>query len=135
MTAAGSHGIAGVSAMKEIWHEWNSKSLGEIIADRVRAWRLSFYLPNPWPDDWDLVVRAPDAIPVCHRCFTPREYPVWFCPYCGTSIGRYNNTPPFVRIYSLGEVLRSGVGPSARFTALTIDDDRDDDRDNDWIRR
>jgi len=27
---------------------------------------------------------------------------------------------PFVRIYSLGEVLRSGVGPSARFTALTI---------------
>lgn len=103
-----------------MWHEWKSRSLGAVIASRLRAWRMAFDTPNPWPDEVDRAVRSPEAVPVCHRCITPCDRPVWFCPSCGASIGPYNNILPFIRIYALGEVLRSGVGPSARFTRLTV---------------
>ena len=106
--------------MRRLWHEWESKSIGEIITARVRAWWRFPDSPTPWPEELDIAVRAPDAIPVCHCCTTPCELPVWFCPVCGTAVGPYNNILPFIRIFSLGEVFRSGVRPTARFTPLTV---------------
>jgi len=65
-------------------------------------------------------VRSADAIPVCHRCTTPYELPVWFCPVCGAAVGPYNNLMPYVRIFSIGEALRSGVGPEAHFNRFRV---------------
>jgi len=59
-----------------------------------------------------------DAVPVCHHCFTPQPHNAIFCDECGMSVGPYNNSMPFERIAALGEVLRSGVGPEARFAPL-----------------
>jgi hypothetical protein len=103
-----------------MWQEWKTRSLGAVIVSRVRAWWKSFDTPDPWPPELSDAVRAPDAVPVCHRCLTPCELPVYFCPSCGAAIGRYNNVLPFIKIFSLGEVFRSGVSPSARFTPLTV---------------
>ena len=105
--------------MKEkrgLLQEWTSKSLGRIVVDAVRRWWRELDTPDPWPSDIDAAVRAPNAIPVCHHCTTPCELPVWFCPACGAAIGQYNNVLPFIRIFSIGEALRSGVGPEAHFT-------------------
>jgi hypothetical protein len=99
-----------------VWSDWQSKSLGKILASWIRAWWRSFDKPNPWPDEIEAAVRAPDAIPVCHCCATPCELPVWFCPDCGAAIGPYNNVMPYIYLFSVGEALRSGVGPEAHFT-------------------
>lgn len=103
-----------------LWHEWQRRGLGKVLIDRARAWAKSFKAPDPWSDDLDAAVRAPDAVPVCHRCMTPCELAVFFCPTCGSAFGPYNNILPFIRIFSLGEVLRSGLSPTARFTRLTV---------------
>ncbi len=95
---------------------WKTKSLGAIITDSVHDWYSSLHNPDPWSGEVDAAVRAPDAVPVCHRCITPCDLPVWFCPSCGAAFGPYNNIMPFVYIFSMGEVVRSGVGPDARFT-------------------
>ena len=102
--------------MKSFWQEWKSKSLGSIILERLRSWWELPETPDPWSTEEEQAVRGPDAIPVCHRCITPCNIPEWFCPCCGAAIGPYNNLMPFVRIFSRGEVLRSGVGPEAHFT-------------------
>lgn len=76
--------------------------------------------PDPWPADLDQAVRGPDAVPVCHRCLAALEETAWFCPQCGASVGAYNNSMPYLHIFAVGEVLRSGVGPAARFSPLTV---------------
>jgi len=47
---------------------------------------------------------------------TPCDLPVWFCPSCGAAVGPYNNVMEYINIFSVGEALRSGVGPEAHFT-------------------
>ena len=103
-----------------LWREWQSNNLGTVLVNGIRRWWKSLDRPDPWPAELDAAVRAPDAIPVCHHCTTPCSLPVWFCPACGASVGPYNNILPFVRIFSSGEVLRSGLQPTARFTLLTV---------------
>ena len=76
--------------------------------------------PDPWPPEIDKEIRKPEAICVCHRCFTPQETATWFCPDCGTAVGPYNNTMPFIRIFSMGEVVRSAVNKNAWSTPLRI---------------
>lgn len=100
--------------------EWQSKSLREITLSGIKAWWHSFDSPDLWPEELDIAVRSPDAVPVCHHCMTPCVYHTWFCPVCGAAIGPYNNILPFIRVFSMGEVMRSGVSPAARFTPLTI---------------
>ena len=102
------------------WQEWKYRSLGEIFADRIRAWWQFPEYPLPWSTEIETAVLAPDAIPVCHRCITPCDLPAWFCPSCGAAFGPYNNILPFVRIYSIGEALRSGVGTEAHFTPFRM---------------
>ncbi len=99
-----------------IWQEWQTKSLREVIAGRAIRWWESLNTPDPWPEDMDVAVREDDALPVCHHCATPFEDQGWFCPSCGAAVGPYNNVMPYIRIFSQGEALRSGVGPEAHFT-------------------
>ena len=106
--------------MKTWWQQWRSGSLRDITHSRIRIWWQSLDKPLPWSAERDAAVHAPDAITVCHRCMRPCAHARWFCPDCGTSIGPYNNILPFIRIFSIGEVLRSGVAPTARYTALTV---------------
>ena len=127
MDAIKCHGISSLmqalgaeTKMKSFWQQWRSGSLRDITHSWIKTWWQSLDKPLPWPEELDTAVREPDAIPVCHRCTTPCELPEWFCPNCGAAIGPYNNTLPFIYIFSIGEVLRSGVSPSARYTALTI---------------
>jgi hypothetical protein len=105
--------------MPSLWEEWKSKSLGQVIASRVMAWWGKPDEPDPWPVELDVAIQSPMALAVCHRCISPQAHSGWFCPECGTAVGPYNNIMPFVYIYSIGEVARSGVGPEARFTPLT----------------
>ncbi len=101
---------------RKLFPEWQSKSLAAIIAERVRKWWTSLDTPDPWSADLDAAARAATAIPICHHCTTPCELPVWFCPACGAVVGPYNNIMPYIYIFSIGEALRSGVGPEAHFT-------------------
>ena len=101
---------------KTLWSNWQRESLWDILTSRIRAWWRSRDIANPWPDEQDVAIHLPDAIPVCHRCITPCDLPVWFCPTCGAAIGPYNNIMPYIYIFSIGEALRSGVGPEAHFT-------------------
>ena len=98
--------------------DWQSRPLGEVIAERVRQTvaRWISAKPDPWSKEVDDAIRGPDAVPVCHRCFASQENARWFCPECGTATGTYNNLMPYIWTFSLGEVARSGVHPTARFT-------------------
>lgn len=44
------------------WREWQTKSLGELLGGVIRRWWASLDTPDPWPDDVDAAVRAPDAM-------------------------------------------------------------------------
>jgi hypothetical protein len=63
--------------------------------------------PDPWSEEIESAVQNPDAVPICHRCFTPQDHHGWFCPKCGTATGPYNNLMPFINVFSEGEVLRA----------------------------
>ena len=76
--------------------------------------------PDPWGPEVDAAIHGPDALPVCHHCFTPQEDPNWFCPECGAAIGPYNNLMPYVQLFSEGEVFRTGVTGHWRPSALIV---------------
>lgn len=79
------------------------------------VWRALIWVKAPptSPDPWDKEVEErlhdPEAVAVCHRCFTPINSNGWFCEHCGSAVGPYNNILPYVVIFSQGEVLRNGV--------------------------
>ena len=76
--------------------------------------------PNPWPEEIEESVHQPEAVPLCHRCFTPQSNKDWFCPNCGTAVGTYNNLMPYVYVFSQGEVLRAGTTERLRPGFLTV---------------
>ena len=106
--------------MKEAFQQWRTKALRDVLVGWLRPLWCTPPEPDPWPEEVQLAIMAPDAIEVCHHCFTPLGQQGWFCPQCGASVGQYNNWMSYVYIFSQGEVLRSGVGPEARFTWLTV---------------
>ncbi len=106
--------------MTESLQRWKSQSLGAIFLTWLRPLWSTPPGPNPWPQDIEDALQAPDALEVCHHCFTPQDELRWFCPQCGAAVGPHNNWMHYVYIFSIGEVFRSGVGPEARFTKLTV---------------
>jgi hypothetical protein len=76
--------------------------------------------PDPWDAETDKAVHQPDAVPVCHRCFTPQSPCGWFCRNCGSAVGPYNNYMPYVYVFSEGEVLRNGVTDRMRLGLLIV---------------
>jgi hypothetical protein len=77
---------------------------------------------DPWDIEITKAVEDPQALPLCHRCFTPQDHLGWFCPVCGAAVGRYNNWMPYVNVFSEGEVLRAGTKDHIRPSLLVIAD-------------
>ena len=88
---------------------------------RLIAWvRDAPVTPDPWDAETDQKLSEPEAVSVCHHCFTPQPDTAWFCERCGCAVGRYNNWMPFVYIFSTGEVLRNGVTSRMRAGPLIV---------------
>jgi ribosomal protein L40E len=96
---------------------------GLIIAG---LWRLVVWVRDapitaePWGAEVEQKLSEPEAVEVCHRCFTEQPPGAWFCARCGCAVGPYNNLMPYVCIFSQGEVFRNGVNDKVRADPLTI---------------
>lgn len=106
--------------MKGIFQRWKTEPMKDILLAWLRRWWHFPAKPDPWPEEVGRAIWEPDAVEVCHHCFAPQSEPRWFCPECGAAVGQYNNWMHYIHIFSVGEVLRSGMGPEARFSRLTV---------------
>jgi hypothetical protein len=92
----------------------------------VFLWRLlvrfreSPKTPDPWGEEIEKQLHEPDAVEICHHCFTPRSLSGWFCEHCGSAVGPYNNMMPFVNVFSEGEIFRNGVNDKLRASPFII---------------
>jgi len=92
----------------------------------VFLWRLFIWLrnlpvpPDPWDAETEKRLHEPDAVEICHRCFTPHTSQGWFCKHCGAAVGPYNNLMPYVMIFSEGEVLRAGASGKLKRSPLIV---------------
>jgi ribosomal protein L40E len=75
--------------------------------------------PDPWDAEVEQKLSEPEAVEVCHRCFTEQPDNAWFCARCGSAVGPYNNLMPYVCIFSQGEVFRNGVEGRVRPNSWT----------------
>jgi ribosomal protein L40E len=103
--------------------------VGELAAGGLVVagfWRLIVWVrdapvtPDPWDAEVEQKMSEPDAVEVCHRCFTEQPTGAWFCARCGSAVGPYNNLMPYVMVFSQGEVFRNGVDGRVRPKLLTI---------------
>jgi len=89
-------------------------------------WRLIVWIrdcpvhPDPWEQELTEQVAAPEAVEVCPHCLTEQTARDYFCPKCGAATGPYNNFMPWVYLFSMGEVLRTGTGGNFRRTPFVI---------------
>ncbi len=90
------------------------------------AWRLIVWVreapakADPWDEETENKLSEPEAVQVCHRCFTEQPENAWFCRHCGSAVGPYNNLMPYVSIFSEGEVFRNGASGSLRPSPLIV---------------
>lgn len=96
---------------------WMKEPLGQTVVRKVRAW-WNKPLIYPWPEELNEEVASAESLRVCHHCFAEQDHLGWFCQECGTATGPYNNTMPFVYIFSIGEVVRAGVRPEVKRSRL-----------------
>lgn len=75
---------------------------------------------DPWDAATEQKLSEPEAVQVCHRCFTEQPDGAWFCRHCGSAVGPYNNLMPYVCIFSEGEVFRNGASGQVRRSPLII---------------
>lgn len=95
--------------------------VGSFLIYHLVLWvRDSPTKPDPWGSEIEASLHEPNAVPVCHRCFTPCPPRGWFCENCGGAVGPYNNYMPYVRVFSEGEVFRNGVTGRLRTSPLII---------------
>ena len=106
----------------QLIQEWGRRSLGDILAEQFRRFRIWWLKtsPNPWPEELDAAVEERDSKMICPRCSTPQSDRAWFCPKCGAAVGPYNNTMPFLTIFSMGEMLRAGTGSQLKKSPLVF---------------
>ena len=90
------------------------------------CWRIFLWIrdcpvhPDPWEKEFTVQVDAPEAVQVCPHCLTEQTARDYFCPKCGAATGPYNNLMPYVQVFSMGEVLRTGTSGNFRRNPLTI---------------
>ncbi|MFZ0826953.1 MAG: hypothetical protein WAO02_05985 [Verrucomicrobiia bacterium] len=88
---------------------------------RFIAWvREAPQKPDPWDAEIVCSLEAPEAVEICHRCFSPQPPNAWFCEHCGSAVGPYNNMMPYLNAFSEGEVLRNGAADKLRNNPLVI---------------
>jgi hypothetical protein len=68
--------------------------------------------PDPWPAEVEAEVRSREARPLCLNCLFPQERQRSFCPHCGVTTHEFAVVMPYMQIFPVGDMLRSGVsGP------------------------
>jgi hypothetical protein len=89
-------------------------------------WRLIVWVreapqkPDPWDAEIERQLEEPEAVEICHHCFSPQPPTAWFCEQCGSAVGPYNNLMPYLNAFSEGEVLRNGATDRLRTKPLVI---------------
>jgi len=76
--------------------------------------------PDPWDEQIAADLAEGNCTPVCHRCLTPHDPLVNFCPQCGAAVGEYTNLLPFPRLFSLGHTLRIGTSGGFKRSPLIV---------------
>ena len=76
--------------------------------------------PDPWDEQVAAQLAAEETLPLCHRCLSPHDGQVDFCPECGAAVGQYTNWLPFPWLFSLGHTLRLGTSGEFKQSRLTI---------------
>ena len=90
------------------------------------AWRLIAWVreaptkADPWDAETEKKLSEPEAVQVCHRCFTEQPENAWFCRRCGSAVGPCNNLMPYVWVFSEGEVFRNGASGQMRASPLIV---------------
>jgi hypothetical protein len=100
--------------------------LGLILLFLAGLWRLIAWVreapqkPDPWDAGIQRGLEEPEAVEICHHCFTPQPPNAWFCEQCGSAVGPYNNVMPYLNVFSEGEVLRNGATDRLRTNPLIV---------------
>jgi hypothetical protein len=76
--------------------------------------------PDPWDAEIGRRLEEPEAVEICHHCFTQQPPNAWFCEHCGSAVGPYNNIMPYLNVFSEGEVFRNGATDKLRTKPLVI---------------
>jgi hypothetical protein len=76
--------------------------------------------PDPWGPELEEALQNDELSPACPHCSAPHAETDWFCPECGASVGFYNNVMPYLYLFSLGEVLRTGTSGRFPVTWVTV---------------
>jgi len=98
--------------------------LAAVVA--IVLWRLLRWLraqppqPNPWDEDTEARLHEPDAVLLCPRCLEPEREGVQFCHDCGFPVGPYVAWSPYLYIFALGDLLRTGVDRPFRVKGTTV---------------
>ena len=90
------------------------------VAWAVRWIRGAIPAPDPWSEEVEQAVQAKDAVPLCPHCLAPQSPETWFCAECGCSIGPYNNLNPYLYLFSVGDLFRTGVSRRVRRTPFVV---------------
>ena len=84
-------------------------------------WLLSApQVSDPWDAQVSAEIAKEDTAALCHRCLTPHDPQVDFCPECGASVGVYTNLLPYPYLFSIGHTLRLGTSGEFRRSPITI---------------
>lgn len=92
----------------------------------VLVWRLIKWFggaptrPNPWDDATEASLHDPDALPLCPRCLEPDRDRVQFCRDCGFPVGPYVMWMPYLYLFAIGDLLRTGVDRPIRVSAPIV---------------
>jgi hypothetical protein len=65
--------------------------------------------PNPWDAETEARLHEPDAVCLCPRCLEPERDRVQFCRDCGFAVGPYVTWMPYLYLFAIGDLLRTGV--------------------------
>jgi hypothetical protein len=76
--------------------------------------------PNPWDDATETRLHEPEAVSLCPRCLEPEKEGVQFCRDCGFPVGPYVTWMPYLYIFAIGDLLRTGVDRPLRASAPII---------------
>lgn len=81
----------------------------------LRGWFRAPVPLDPWARETETLGDPAEAQPMCLRCLEPHPEGAEFCPHCCAPVGQFNNYNPYLYLFSLGDVLRTGTtGPLKR---------------------
>ena len=93
---------------------------GWVLARLFRGWFQQAVKPDPWGPQVTADLASPEAQPLCTSCLQPHAGGDWFCRHCGAATGDFNNVSPYLYIFSVGEMLRSGTSGCFRPRGIAL---------------